>query len=145
MRFAFFTAILISGYFVVFHMVPVNSGEIFAAAEGGITIDGDIAVVEPRINRKTVGGKLFLENCARCHSTNLQKELTGPALWGVGDRVDRELLAQWIYNSPKVLESGNKYFNELLKEYNGAAMDPMTHLKPEEIEAIIDEITSESI
>jgi hypothetical protein len=55
------------------------------------------------------------------------------------------LLADWIKNSQKVLETGNKYFNDLRDDYNGAAMDPMPHLKPAEIEAIIDELTKETI
>lgn len=145
MRFAFFTAILFAGYFVVFQMTPLTSEAILAASgqENNPTCTVE-APIEPQINRNTVGGKLFMENCARCHNANLQKESTGPALWGVGERVDRKLLAEWIRNSPKVLESGNVYFNKLMDKYNGAAMDPMTHLKPDEIEAIIDEITSTS-
>lgn len=144
MRFAFLTIIFLAGYCIVFHMLPTDAEETFISSGQVSTVAMD-GVVEPRIDPKTTGGKLFMENCARCHSAKLQKELTGPALWGVQERVDRESLAAWIKNSGKVLESGDPYFVALQKEYNGAVMDPMPHLKPEEIEAIIDEITVRSL
>ena len=145
MRFIFLTVVLFAGYFVVFRLVPTDVEVTFMSDDVVSTASAEASAVEPRIDPKTEGGRLFMENCARCHSTKLQKELTGPALWGVGERVDREKMAQWIRNSAKVIESGDPYFVVLQKKYNGAGMDPMPHLKPEQIEAIIDEITVKNL
>ena len=46
----------------------------------------------------TVAGEtLFNANCAACHK--LYKKATGPALFQVGDKYDRDWLYAWIKNS----------------------------------------------
>jgi mono/diheme cytochrome c family protein len=143
MRLAFIAGILFAGYFIVFGMFPLDTEANFRAPAGLVSVDGASAEpAAPQINKNSAGGKLFVQNCARCHSTSLTKELTGPALWGVGERVeDRELLAAWIKNSTKVLESGDPYFTKLYEKWNKAGMDPMPHLSDEDIDAIITELT----
>ena len=60
----------------------------------------------------SIGRKLFIDNCARCHS--LSKKIVGPPLAGIENRVpDKQLLSSWIKNNRLVLKSGNTYFNNL--------------------------------
>jgi cytochrome c551/c552 len=82
------------------------------------------------------GAKLFQDNCATCH--RVDKDLTGPALKGVDDRVkDKKLLHDWIRNNPKVLASGNKYFNDLYNKWGKVPMNVFPSITDPEIEAIL--------
>ncbi|ULQ55539.1 c-type cytochrome [Flavihumibacter rivuli] len=82
------------------------------------------------------GKALFQQNCASCHAVN--KNLTGPALAGIEERVpDKKLLYAWIRNNQAVLQTGNKYFNDLYNQYNKAAMNLFPNLTDGEIAAII--------
>lgn len=63
------------------------------------------------------GKDLFFANCARCHM--LDKKLTGPALMNVKDRwADSTALYAWVKNSQNFLSTGDKYANNLFREYN---------------------------
>ncbi|WP_153800723.1 c-type cytochrome [Foetidibacter luteolus] len=95
-------------------------------------------VTSPSVTSFPEGRNLFMANCASCHS--LSKNLTGPALAGVTGRVNRKLLHEWIKNSPKVLKSGNKYFNELFLQYDKIPMSSFPNLTDAEIDAILDYI-----
>ncbi len=89
------------------------------------------------------GKTLFLENCAACHS--LKKDLTGPALAGVNERItDKEQLYKWIRNPSAVLGSGNVYFNELKKRFGGVVMTSFSNLTDDEIESVLSYIKDAS-
>lgn len=82
------------------------------------------------------GAQLFSNNCGTCH--RVDKDLTGPALKGIEDRVkDKKLLHDWIRNNQKVLASGNKYFNDLFVKWNRTPMNAFPNLTDEEIDAIL--------
>jgi cytochrome c551/c552 len=82
------------------------------------------------------GAALFADKCATCHKPD--KDLTGPALKGVEERVkDKEALHAWIRNPQKVLASGNKYFNDLYIKWNKVPMNANPQLTDEEIDAIL--------
>lgn len=83
------------------------------------------------------GRALFQANCASCH--NPFRKVTGPALKGVTERVpDQKLLHAWIHNNQAVLASGNKYFNDLYKEYDKTAMTVFgDQLSDKDIDAIL--------
>jgi mono/diheme cytochrome c family protein len=82
------------------------------------------------------GATLFKDNCATCH--RVEKDLTGPALKGVEDRVkDKKLLHDWIRNNAKVLASGNKYFNDLYNKWAKTPMNVFPTLTDPEIDAIL--------
>lgn len=84
------------------------------------------------------GGVLFKANCARCHSGNLQVESTGPALYGVFDRVpNREWFYPWIKNSAALIASGDDYANEVWEKYDRSPMQAMPHLTDENIDDIL--------
>lgn len=84
------------------------------------------------------GKTLFKSKCASCHSVD--KDLTGPALKGMLDRVggDKDLLFAWIRNNKKVLASGNKYYNDLYKKWNQASMNLYPELTDADLEAILE-------
>lgn len=83
------------------------------------------------------GKALFQSNCASCH--NPIKDATGPALKGVTARVpNQEWLYDWIHNSAAVIASGDKYGNDIYKEWGMTAMTAFPSLSEEEIDAIID-------
>jgi mono/diheme cytochrome c family protein len=82
------------------------------------------------------GKALFQQNCATCHAVT--KNLTGPALAGIEERVpDKKLLYAWIRNNQAVLQSGNKYFNDLYIQWNKTAMNLFPSLTDAEIDAIL--------
>ncbi|HRH59998.1 MAG TPA: cytochrome c [Chitinophagaceae bacterium] len=89
---------------------------------------------------KNVRGKeLFKANCASCHA--IHKNLTGPALAGIEERVpDKELLYRWIRNNQEVLKSGEPYFNLLFKDYNKTSMNVFPNLTDYDIKDILEYI-----
>ena len=68
------------------------------------------------------GEKLFKANCTACHA--LDKQLVGPALGGVVDKVKTEQnlgadwLHKWIKDNKALRASGDKYANELFEKFN---------------------------
>jgi cytochrome c2 len=85
------------------------------------------------------GKILFMDNCASCHS--VLKDLTGPALGGVQERIpDQKLLYKWVRNPPAILKTGNVYFNGLKKRFGGVVMTSFPSLSDQEIAAILNYI-----
>lgn len=86
------------------------------------------------------GGKIFKQNCSRCHTTSDQK-LTGPGLKGVGDRVPKpaeEWMHKWIKNNKAVLKSGDAYATKVYNENGKQAMDVFDGvLSDADIDAVI--------
>ena len=67
------------------------------------------------------GRDLFNANCKTCHS--VQKRLVGPALENVYDRApSMEWIFEFVKNSQKVIQSGDKYAVKLYAEYNQTEM-----------------------
>ncbi len=84
------------------------------------------------------GQQLFQANCARCHSTVLTQDLTGPALYEVSERVpSKEWLYGWIRNSAEIIATGDEYANSIYEEWNKSAMSAMPHLTNEDIDDIV--------
>lgn len=84
------------------------------------------------------GDVLFKANCARCHSGNLQVNSTGPALFGIFERVpSREWLYPWIKNSAAVIATGDDYAVKIWEDNNKSPMQAMPHLTDENIDDIL--------
>ena len=87
------------------------------------------------------GEKLFKTNCSACH--NLDKQLVGPALGGVVDRLkkeqnlDTDWLHKWIKNNEELRKSGDKYANEVFEKFNKTAMTPFPNLSDTDINDIL--------
>lgn len=82
------------------------------------------------------GKALFQENCASCHKVD--KDLTGPALKGIEDRVkDKKLLHAWIKNNQAVLATGDPYFTKLYNDWKKTPMNVFPNLSDADIDAIL--------
>ena len=86
------------------------------------------------------GKALFNANCASCHK--MDKDLTGPALQGVGERWSSpDLLKTWIKNWPAAVATGDAYATKM-KDWSPAAMNLFPNLSDEELNAITTYITT---
>lgn len=87
------------------------------------------------------GETLFKTNCAACHA--LDKQLVGPSLGGVVERLEKEhglgkdWLHKWIVNSMDVVNSGDKYANEVFEKFNKIPMSPFPNLSEKDIDDIL--------
>ena len=122
-----------AGYLTFFFLIPAK---IHLQPETPYYIPVKAANV--RVEPISEGLRLFKENCARCHNTRLEYELTGPALFGLSDRVPSEdWMYDWIRNSQELVASGEAYAVAIYEKWNRIAMDPNEHLSDEEIGEII--------
>lgn len=89
------------------------------------------------------GKELFQSKCQRCHL--IDKKMTGPALQGVRSRwPDSTSLYSWIKNSQSFLATGDKYANDLFREYSGSIMPAFPELTDADITDILVFIDAES-
>ena len=86
------------------------------------------------------GETLFKNNCAACHMPTDEK-LTGPGLKGIETRRDYAWIKKWVNNSAAVLASGDKYANDLYKQYNQTAMTAFPAFGDDEVKSILAYIT----
>ena len=86
------------------------------------------------------GETLFKNNCAACHLPTDEK-LTGPGLKGIETRRDYAWIKKWVNNSAAVLASGDKYANDLYKQYNQTAMTAFPAFGDDEVKSILAYIT----
>ncbi len=86
------------------------------------------------------GKALFNANCASCHK--MDKDLTGPALQGVGDRwPSTDLLKTWIKNWPAAVATGDPYAVKM-KDWSPAAMNLFPNLSDAELDALTTYLTT---
>ncbi|RDK88176.1 c-type cytochrome [Marinirhabdus gelatinilytica] len=82
-----------------------------------------------------VGKTLFNANCAACHK--LYKKATGPALFEVSKKYDREWLYSWIKNSQALIAAGDQQAIAIFEEYNKSVMTPFPGLSNTDIDNIL--------
>ena len=88
------------------------------------------------------GRTLFMNNCASCHA--VKRDLTGPALAGVDQRVaDRNLLYAWIRNNNAVRASGDAYFVDLFNRWAKKPMPQFPQFSDADIENMLAYIKAE--
>ncbi|MDG1269347.1 MAG: cytochrome c, partial [Ulvibacter sp.] len=95
----------------------------------------DAAAVSANGGDAALGEKLFKANCAACHK--LYKKATGPALYSVGDKYEKEWLYSWIKNSAALIASGDSRANAIFEEYNKSAMNVFPGLSDKDIDDIV--------
>lgn len=87
------------------------------------------------------GEKIFKANCAACHA--LDKQLVGPALGGVVDRLkteqnlDTDWLHKWIKDNKALRESGDKYAIEVYEKFNKTEMTQFLNLSDADINDVL--------
>ncbi|WP_124978844.1 c-type cytochrome [Nonlabens xiamenensis] len=113
-----------------------------AGAQTDVTTnDGEPATpqeVEPSAGSagdSALGKQLFNANCASCH--NLYKKMTGPALFGVTKKYEREWLYKWIKNSAELIASGDPQAVAIYTEYNQKNMNAFPQLSNTDIDNIL--------
>ncbi|MFB9120369.1 c-type cytochrome [Bergeyella porcorum] len=87
------------------------------------------------------GEKLFKANCTACHA--LDKQMVGPALGGVVERLQTEQnlgedwLHKWIKDNKALRESGDKYAIEVYEKFNKVEMTAFPNLSDTDINDIL--------
>jgi len=81
------------------------------------------------------GKALFNSNCAACHK--LDKGMTGPALRGVAERLDKDWLYDWIRNSSKMIKAGDSYAVEVFEKYNKTPMTAFPQFSDADLDNIL--------
>jgi len=81
------------------------------------------------------GKALFNSNCAACHK--LDKDMTGPALRGVAERLEKDWLYDWIRNSSKMIKAGDPYAVEVFEKWNKTAMTAFPQFSDADIDNIL--------
>lgn len=88
------------------------------------------------------GKALFTNNCTVCHA--LDQKIVGPALAGVTERRETDWLLQFIQNSQKVIQGGDKTAVALYEEFGKIQMPSFDYFSEEEILSILAYIEQES-
>lgn len=81
------------------------------------------------------GEELFKSLCAACHKR--YKKMTGPALFGVADKYEKEWIYSWVKNSAAMVASGDAQAVAIYEEYNKTAMNAFPQLSNADIDNII--------
>ncbi|QIE60130.1 c-type cytochrome [Rasiella rasia] len=81
------------------------------------------------------GEALFKANCAACHK--LYKKATGPALFGVSKKYDRQWLYDWIHDSAGLIASGDAKAVKIFEENNKSPMTAFPALTETDIDNIL--------
>ncbi|HSI91189.1 MAG TPA: cytochrome c3 family protein [Adhaeribacter sp.] len=108
-------------------------GEQAEVAKEGLTAGatapaaGDAAVI-------SAGETLFKNNCASCHA--LDEEVVGPALRGINKKRSEGWLVNWIRNSSKMVQAGDKDAVAIFNQYNKQQM-PSFAMSDDEIKSML--------
>ncbi|MBF8457814.1 c-type cytochrome [Kaistella sp. G5-32] len=92
------------------------------------------------------GEKLFKANCVACHA--LDKQLVGPALGGIVDKVKKESnldtswLKKWIKDNKSLRESGDKDAIAIFEKFNKVEMLAFPNLTDKDIDDILEYTTN---
>ena len=92
------------------------------------------------------GQTLFKTNCTACHA--LDKQVVGPALGGVVEKVKKEQnlgvdwFQKWIKDNKALRASGDKYANELFNKYNKVEKTQFPSLSEQDIADILEYTTN---
>ena len=92
------------------------------------------------------GEALFKTNCSACHA--LDKQMVGPALGGVVDRLKTEQnlgvdwFQKWIKYNKALRASGDKYANEVFEKFNKVEMTAFPDLTDQDVADILEYTTN---
>lgn len=92
------------------------------------------------------GETLFKTNCSACHA--LDKQMVGPALGGVVDRLKTEQnlgvdwFQKWIRDNKALRASGDKYANEVFEKFNKVEMTAYPNLTDQDIADLLEYTTN---
>ncbi|MBK0402301.1 c-type cytochrome [Adhaeribacter sp. BT258] len=127
MKYKPFFSFLIALFFA---FTALAQGEQAEVAKEGVTAPaagGDAALA-------AAGDALYKNNCASCHA--LDEVVVGPALRGVDKKHSETWLINWIRNSSKMVQSGDKEAVKIFNEFQKQQM-PSFAMSDEEIKSIL--------
>lgn len=81
------------------------------------------------------GEALFKANCAACHK--LYKPMTGPLLYQVSEKYEREWLYKWVRNSQGLIKSGDAQAVKVYAENGNKVMNSFPALTNADIDNIL--------
>ncbi len=87
------------------------------------------------------GEQIFTSECTQCHA--IDRQVVGPKLKNVTDRLDQDWLIRFIRNSQEVIREGDEYAVEIYEEFNRMVM-PAVELSDDEIRSVLAYIEHES-
>ena len=100
--------------------------------------DAATRIKAPKTPEQARGHELFMMNCARCHNQRLDRNSTGPALYGVAGRIPP---GDWIYryvrDANALVRAGDPYAIQVRAENGNSYKDPMPHLTDKDIDDIM--------
>ena len=113
------------------------SSFVFAQEDAGVAAGSAESETSPAAQGgdATAGKALFNANCAACHK--LYSRSTGPALYNVTERRDREWLYRWIKNNKELRDSGDPEAIAIYNEYGQTAMNLFPQLSNADIDDIL--------
>ncbi len=128
--------LFIASLFMVFSMMSMYAQEEITTpdAEPAAAVEAT-ATDAGAVGNATQGEALFKANCAACHK--LYKRATGPALFQVTQRHDREWLYKWIKNSAALIATGDAEALAIYNEYNQSNMNAFPQLSNSDIDDIL--------
>lgn len=88
------------------------------------------------------GKAIFVSRCASCHHVN--KQLTGPALAGVGERRSLAWVISFVQSSQSMVKKGDKDAVALFEKFNKIPMPDHADLTDDDIKSIVAYVRSES-
>ena len=91
----------------------------------------------PAVMRAQVPADYFRQNCTVCHTVG-KGRLIGPDLEGVTKRKDRAWLIKFLQSPQAMIDSGDPYAAQLLKDAHGIAMPNVTGMTPDLASALLD-------
>jgi len=130
------SSILLSGIFILFLTTALNAQEISdtttVAETAAVVLPDDGISVDPDIIAS--GETLFNNYCKVCHT--VEKQVIGPPLAGVYERLEMPYIIAFVQNSQKVIQSGDEYAIKTFEQYNKTEM-PSHDLSEDEVLAIM--------
>lgn len=84
-------------------------------------------------NDTAAGKELFKAKCAACHNRDMKSKLVGPGLAGVEGRWEKKDLYDWIRDSKKMVDAGNKQAVKVFEENSKIMMTAFPDLTDAEI------------
>jgi len=89
------------------------------------------------VTQAQVPADYFRQNCTVCHTVG-KGRLIGPDLEGVTKRKDRAWLIKFLQSPQAMIDSGDPYAAQLLKDAHGIAMPNVAGMTPDLASALLD-------
>jgi len=104
---------------------------------GFLAIIACASLGSPAVTQAQVPADYFRQNCTVCHTVG-KGRLIGPDLEGVTKRKDRTWLIKFLQSPQAMIDSGDPYAAQLLKDANGIAMPNVAGMTPDMANALLD-------